>query len=227
MKKKLLFCFTTTGILLMLFIVLLVTVLTIDVQPIGPENSRIGLSTMNKAVFDFFKVNMVWYHITDWVSVIAVLVAFCFAFLGLVQLIRRKSIKKVDYNILLLGATYLFVIGCYIMFEFIVINYRPIILGEGLAASFPSSTVFIVVSIMGTAMFEFVRLFKKNKILKIISLILSASIIAITIIGRQISGVHWFSDILAGILLGAFFTLLYYSFVALIDCVKNKDVCPE
>lgn len=213
--------FIITAILFILFALLIVAVKTIDVEAIGPLSSTIGLAKINNAFFNFFGVNLIWYHITDWISFVAIFVAAGFAVLGLVQLIKRKSLKKVDLNLLLLGLFYFAVIGFYILFEFAVVNYRPIILDGGLSASFPSSTTLIVVSIMGTAIIEFNHYLKKRKTLKIIAISLSAAIYLVTVIGRQISGVHWFTDILGGVLLGSALTMFYYSFVKYLD--RNFD----
>ena len=217
MNKKTRSCFIISGTLFLLFALLIVAVLKIDVKPIGPENSSIGLATINKAVFDFFKVNMIWYHITDWISVVAIAVALGFAVLGLVQLIKRKSIKKVDIGILVLGAVYILTAACYVLFEFAVVNYRPIILGENLAPSFPSSTTLTVVVITGTAIIQFNRMFKQKKSLRIITITISSVILGITVIGRQISGVHWFTDILGALLLGSAIIVLYYAIVMLLE----------
>lgn len=217
MNKKTRNSFILSGTLFLLFALLIVAVLKIDVKPIGPENSSIGLATINKAVFDFFKVHMIWYHITDWISVVAIVVALGFSVLGLIQLIKRKSIKKVDISILVLGAVYILTTACYILFEFVVVNYRPIILGENLAPSFPSSTTLTVVVIMGTAILQFNRLFKQKKAIKIITITISSVILGITVIGRQISGVHWFTDILGGLLLSSAFIVLYYAVVKFLE----------
>lgn len=188
--------------LFVLFAVLIIMLKTVDVRPIGPQNSSVGLACINENVFQLFGVNLNWYYITDWLGLVAIFVALGFALLGLIQLIRRKSLAKVDKDIIALGGFYLIVILIYILFEVWVINYRPILLNASLEPSFPSSHTMIILCIMGSAILQF-RQRIQNSTLKRILCGLSGAIIIITIVGRQISGVHWFTDILGGVLLGA------------------------
>ena len=100
----------------------------VDVSPIGPNNSMVGFATLNKAVHSLTGVNMTLYVITDWLGLVPIITAFCFAVLGLIQLIKRKSILRVDRSIIALGIFYIAVITTYILFEYVVINYRPVLI---------------------------------------------------------------------------------------------------
>ena len=68
------------------------------------------------------------YTVTDWLGLVPI--AFClgFAIFGLAQWIKRKSLLKVDLSILALGGFYLLVMATYVLFEYVVINYRPVLI---------------------------------------------------------------------------------------------------
>ena len=217
MQKKSKKSIIITGILFLIFIFFTVMIKTIDVQPIGPEQSKIGLATLNQFIFNFFGVNLLWYDITDWLGIVAIVIALGFAILGLVQLIQRKSVWKIDLHILLLGVFYFIVVVFYVFFEFVIINYRPIILSQSLEASFPSSHTMIVICIMATAMSQFYYYLQDKKVCLWIVEIASALIIVVTVVGRLVSGVHWFTDIVAGVLLSSALVTLYYSALKYIE----------
>ena len=214
--------FGITAGLFLLFIVFTLMVLVVDVQPIGPEESKVGFATINQSVFGCLGVNILWYEITDWLGLLAVLFALFFAVLGLVQLVKRKNLWKVDYEIILLGMFYILVAVSYLFFEIAIVNYRPVMMDNSLEASYPSSHAMIVICIMATAMIEFRKLFEDKKALRAVLNTVSAAIILITVIGRLLSGVHWFTDIIAGVLLSSALVMLYYSSVIYID-EKQKE----
>ena len=206
-NKNNLFVSGISGLLVMILIVL---VRFVDVRPIGPEGTSIGLSRLNGFFFRLSGVNILWYHITDWLGVAAILVAFLFAMAGFVQLIKRRSILKVDHEILALGGLYIVVIGLYVLFEIVIVNYRPIIMPDGIhpEASFPSSHTMLVCVIMGSAIMLIGKYVKEKRICRVLRGI-CAAIIGMTVIGRLIAGVHWFTDIVGGVLISIFLLSLF------------------
>lgn len=202
--------FLILGISGALFALLIVLLCCVDVEPVGAAGTSVGLSHLNRFVFELTGVNMVWYNITDWLGLAAILAAFLFALTGLVQLIKRRSILKVDKEILALGGLYILVIGIYVLFENVIVNYRPIIMPgcSNPEASFPSSHTMLVCVIMGSTIIIIGKYIKKKSLCMVIRGI-CAAVIAVTVVGRLISGVHWFTDILGGLLISTFLLALY------------------
>ena len=206
--------FLIIGISGALFALLIVLLCCVDVEPVGAAGTSVGLSHLNRFVFELTGVNMVWYNITDWLGLAAIIAAFLFAVTGLVQLIKRRSILKVDKEILALGGLYILVIGIYVLFENVIVNYRPIIMPgcSNPEASFPSSHTMLVCVIMGSAIIIIGKYIKKKSLCMVIRGI-CAAVIAVTVVERLISGVHWFTDILGGLLISTFLLALYSAFV--------------
>ena len=207
--------FLISGILLLIAITFTILVKVVDVKQIGVNNSSIGFATLNQFIFETTGVNMIWYHITDWLGLIPVFMAIVYAFIGLIQLIKRRSIFKVDKENILLGLYYIIVIALYVFFEKVIINYRPILMNGFLEASYPSSHTLMTICICGSSILINKKLFN-NKITKVINY-LSIIIITITVVGRLISGVHWFTDIIGGILISSGLLMTFYSLLSIIN----------
>ena len=172
----------------------------VDVQPAGVNGTDIGFAALNTWFHRLTGVHMRLYTITDWLGLVPLFVCMGFAAMGLVQLIRRKSLLKVDLDILLLGAYYVIVIGCYLAFEMIPINYRPILIEGRMETSYPSSTTLLVLSVMPTLVWQArhrTALAKYRRSLSITAGLFSAFMV----LGRLISGVHWLTDIVGAVLL--------------------------
>lgn len=222
MKKRNQINFMATGGLLILFVLYTISLIYIDVKPIGPKDSAVAFAAINASVQRLINVNMLLYNITDWLGFVAILVALGFAVLGLVQLIKRKSLLRVDRSILVLGGFYLFVMAAYLFFEYNIVNYRPVLINNVLEASYPSSTTMLVMCVMSTAMMQFHRLIQ-NKTVRIVVNILSGVFTVSMIVGRMLSGVHWFTDILGGILLSSTLIMLYYSVNVYIESTQIQQ----
>ena len=205
--------YVISGVCFALFIILIVLLKTVDVgvSAIGHE---IGLSHINLPVSEFTGVNDIWDKLTDIIAVFALAVAAAFAVLGLVQLIKRKSIKKVDREILYTGGLYVIVVLLYVLFEKVVINVRPI----EAEASFPSSHTMVVCVILGAAILICGKYIKNNS-LCLSARILCSALILIAVIGRLISGVHWLTDICGAVLISGALVALF----AALPLPKNEE----
>ena len=152
-------------VLLAAFSLWTLLILNVDVQNAGPEGTKVGFSTFNVWVHKVTGVHMLLYTITDWLGIVPIVICMCFGVFGFVQLVKRRSFFKVDPDILLLGAYYILVVMCYLLFEMVHINYRPILIDGRLEASYPSSTTLLVLSVMPTMKFQICRRIN-NRVIK-------------------------------------------------------------
>ena len=209
-KKKIQTYFSITLGLLVLSLVYTLSIMLIDVRPIGPQGSVVGFAGMNQYFHTLLSTNMGLYDLTDWLSIPVLLIVPGFAITGLVQLLKRKSLRRVDSSILILGGFYVLVFSVYLFFEFFVVNYRPVLIEGVLEASYPSSTTMLVMCIIPTGILQFQRLISHKNLRSIINAFCGIYA-GLMVIGRILSGVHWITDILGGILLSTTLVMLYYS----------------
>ena len=192
----------------------------VDVQVVGQNGTKIGFADFNEWFHQLTGVHMTLYTITDWLGLVPIFICLCFGVMGLVQLIKRRSLLRVDSDILLLGVYYVMVIECYLIFEMITINYRPVLIEGRLEASYPSSTTLLVLSVMPTLMFQANMRVSNAMIRKAVAVFVVAFSVFM-VIGRLISGVHWATDIIGSVLFSAGLYMLYRSAVLYADNAKK------
>ena len=190
------------------FVLWTVAVQFIDVRTIGPNGSSVGFATINGFVHKLTGVHMSLYNVVDWLGLVPIFVAMGFALFGFAQWIKRKHLSKVDYSIFVLGGFYIAVMAVYILFEMVTVNYRPVLINGILEKSYPSSTTLIVMCVMPTAIMQFNSRIKNTALKKTMSFLITAFIVFM-VIGRLVSGIHWFTDIIGGALLSAGLVALY------------------
>ena len=203
--------------LLLVFALWTVLIQIVDVQPAGSyePQKNVGFAGINTWFHGLTGFSESLYQITDWLGLVPIAVCGCFGVLGLVQLIRRKSLMKVDRDILLLGIYYIIVIVAYLAFEMITINYRPVLV-DGLAkpeSSYPSSTTLLVLSVMPTLVFQVKRRMADTPA-RMAVVVLTILFTAFMVIGRIIAGVHWLTDIIGSVILSAGLFIIYHSLAA-------------
>ena len=188
-----------------------------DVKGIGPNDSKVGFSTINAKISNLIGSHMTVYKVTELLGLVVILIVAAYGIFGLYQLIKKKSLFKVDKELYILGGLYVSMALVYVFFEKFIINYRPILIEGELEASYPSSHTILALCICISSLIVS-KDYLGSKYLKITN-VLTILLLLGVLGGRVLSGVHWISDIVGGILISA--TLLMY-FYTLYDYNRSK-----
>lgn len=192
----------TALLMTVLAIAATIIVATVDVQPVGVEGTNLGLATINTGFFKQVGQSETFYKISSIAGYICFATAGGFAIFFLIQLIQRKSLSKVDRNLAVLMLLYILTLSLYLLFDkVLIINYRPILRDKGLESSYPSTHAVIAWVVMISAIDQWNIYIKNQKTLTIV-VTLSFLVLLVVLLSRALSGVHWITDILGGILMG-------------------------
>ena len=211
--------FMLTMALFVLFIIFTVVVKKVDVHNIGPNGSVVGLATINNSFRNILDYNSTIYKVSEILGYISIMIVGLYGVIGVKQLIERKQIAKVDRTILLLGLFYILLAIVYIIFEFVIINYRPIILDGELEASYPSSHTILSICVCVSSFMASKTIFKNKKLINIFNIFTIILMISV-VLTRLLSGVHWLTDIIGGILISLALCSLFDTFLN----IKSKKV---
>ena len=208
MRKKQSFIYMVTAYAVFILFTVLIT--TVDVKVFKATDSKIGFYSLNTKVLNLISGSEKWDKITD--LGIIFLMACCLIppFVGFIQLIKRKSLKKVDFCLVAFTISVGILVLFFILFEVVHVNYRPILENGKKKGSYPSSHTL-------GATFAFLALnslllkYVKNKYAYYTLSALLAVISVITIVGRLLCQMHFITDIIGAILLSCavYFTYDY------------------
>ena len=159
------------SMLLAAFFLWTVLIKNADVQPIGVNGTVVGMASLNEWFHKITGVHLAIYTITDWLGLVPLFICVMFAGIGMLQLVKRRSLLKVDYDIVILGFYYIIVILCYLLFEMIPMNYRPILIEGVMEASYPSSTTLLVLCVMLTLIEQTNRRFQNKMVKRLIGIV--------------------------------------------------------
>ena len=202
------------------FVIWTALIRCVDVRPAGPERTEIGLAAVNTWFHRLTGVHMALYTVTDWLGLVPVCICICFGILGAVQLVSRKSLFRVDADIILLGVYYAAIIFMYLLFETVALNYRPVLIDGRTEPSYPSSTVLLVLGVMPTLEYQAGR--RAGLTVRRLAAVFSAAFSVFMVLGRTLSGVHWLSDIIGSVLLSAGMFMMYRYGVFLADRRRGR-----
>lgn len=182
---------------------------TVDVRAIGPSKSSVGFAKINKAFMDLVGTNMTIYKLTEIFGLLVFLIVGAYGLVGIVQFFKRKNILKVDREIISVGILYVLMIMVYIFFEKVIINYRPVLIDGELEASFPSShTILAICTCVSSLMISGKYIPKKYLNLTTFTTVL---LLTLVFLGRTLSGVHWLTDILGGVIISLNLLMIFYT----------------
>ncbi len=182
----------------LILLVYTLVVAFVDVKAIGPEGSSVGLASINAAFRDLIGQSGAFKIVSDIGFYFCV--ALCVFFIGLFlyQLLKRKSLQKVDPNLTALMCLYAMFILLYLVFSrLIVVNYRPVLKDGTLDPSYPSTHVFLGI-IAGISAIDRLFVYIKRENLRLALMIVCWVALLLSCIGRTMSGMHWLTDLIGG-----------------------------
>lgn len=223
--------FLISAILFVVTIIFSIGAAKCDVAEVGINSVKVGYSSMNDAFYNFIGgaegFHKSFYSISEALGYLSFLFIAGFALLGAYQLYKRKSIKKVNPSIIVMGVMFVFVLVLYVAFDKLGLNLRPLIMpGEAsLEPSFPSSHAMLACVIHGAGILEIDEVMFPcigRTILKIVM----AAMMLVIVFCRLFSGAHWLSDIIAGVLISGVVVSLFYAIKTLIREKRKKKSEP-
>ena len=219
--KKLINLKVILGFVLLFLFIILILLLNVDKDYITPTG-KVGLSSFNDMVD--YKYNKGWQILADVFLYLGIALVAILAIYGLYELIKRKSLFKVDKYIIVIGAFFIISIILWLLFDKVVtINYRPILVDGEKESSFPSTHTFVCVFIYMSA-YTVVKKLLNNKIYNEIVLSLAIVIVIFTAVSRILSGMHYLTDVMGGVFLGL---SLYFICDGIITIIDKKEVKEE
>ena len=202
-KQKVWFVLGLTA--LVAFVIWTLVVTFVDVN-------RVGLSHVNQFFWQLCGTSAIWKQLTDVLGFCLVGIVLVFIFWQVEQWICRKSWRRIDKNLLLLNVICLGLVITYIFFEIVVINVRPESGNGIIKASYPSSHVMLFATLLPILIWQ-VWYYIKSRFWCVVLTVILWTILVIGVVGRLLSGVHWFTDIVAGVLISCFWVGLYVTLV--------------
>ena len=150
---------------------------------------------------------MQWEKATDVILLASLITLGVFAILGLCQWIRRRSLKKVDKQLLWMLLPLFLMVVTYVIFEkFLILNTRPNGSGE---PSFPSTHTMIVATIFLLTAIALPK-YISSKTARIVLDLLMLTFVALVCVGRVLANMHWVSDVIGGLVFACIFGFIYY-----------------
>ena len=214
--------FAQPVIMLTVFLLFTLLVAMVDYKPIGPRGSEVGLAAVNGFLHSHFGYNDLFYVLSKLLGYICFLIPVINAGVAVRDICRKKSLFKIGPDVLSAFVVYVLMAFFYVLFNTVVLNSRPVLMDGQLEASYPSSHTLLAVTLCLTAALQ-LNFRDRNLERKVRNQRILIVLCVLVVVTRFFSGVHWFTDIVGGVLLGLTLTALYVPLVRLIGRLFYKD----
>ncbi len=225
--KKSLIIFVCLIIINLLFLFL---VKYVNVGKTGLEDQTVGLSAVNIKLRDLIGVSKFFNMFSTVIMIIAIIIALAELGLGLYFLIKTKSIDEIPTPIYSLIPTFILTGFVYVFFNwFFVINTRPIYTTGNSSSSYPSTHTLLTLVFLFTAVnvinfiFSYFKKLNDKKKARYICYGILGLLSLLIIITRLLSGQHWFTDIIGGVLMAGLLYQFYQIFNLLLREYRQKN----
>lgn len=193
---------------LALFALLAAALLTVDRAPIAGDGSMVGLASFNTFAYSVLGESHVAETLSNVLLVVPLASMLALAVVGVRQIIARRSLAGVSRDLWLLLGLYVVMLVLYVLFNHVSLNNRPIIENGTCEPSFPSSHTLLAVTTLGAATVQATQRIRPGGARTAVVAVCAIAMVAL-VVARAISGVHWATDILGGVLLGATLVAIY------------------
>ncbi len=167
---------------------------------------------LNQFIWQHCGKNMVWERVTDWLGYLVILALLAMCVCQVWQWLRRKSLSRVDRNLILFDMILVCLVLVYFFFEIVVVNCRPELVNKVAKASYPSSHAMLFATVLPLLIYQVWYYLGKNQALCFVVTVCLSLALIIGLVGRLLSGVHWFTDILGGVIISCSLVSYYLAF---------------
>ena len=209
-KRRWIWCSVATA-LTVFFLVFTLTVKFVDVQKDGTQS--IGWATVNFWWRDVVGVQSVWHVISHIVLGASFVALGVILFWQIIHFCRVRKLRLLPRHWWYFYLTLVVLAGCYALFEFLPLNYRPFLVNGIAEVSYPSSHVLMLTTLCPLLVLVFARS-TTNKIWVRLATVVGVVCWVLGVVARLLSGYHWFTDIVGGGLLGATLVAWYCTLAA-------------
>jgi len=171
---------------------------TYDVAPVGYNGAKIGFSSINLTVHEMFPWDEASYNLTKYLGYICLMAVGVNGLVAIADFFSHKGrLSHMHKRNIITCIYYVVVGGFYVLFEYFVINTRPI----SMEASYPSSHTMLALCVLYSVYVLLGFSNMDNRFMASLLRVMCVLAMISMVVFRLLSGVHWLTDICGGILL--------------------------